>query len=454
MIISKDHHHHHPISTTATTKTTTASNDCDPSVTLSSLSSSLSQQQQQEQCNDVDHNTTIMKHGVVGHGSEMTDHIRHRGRYHPTTVTSTPTTTALSPHQHQQQQQQQQQTQQLEQQEPLIVVSRSPPVQSIDRRRRRRLFMIPRFVSILSYFGIGSNSSSTNTGLRFEISAQSILDAIVDAAHTVLEYFVYFIGPLLIFLALAIISLLAYTFFTIILPMIYRKHIHSSFQYIIIVLHVIWVLFLLVNVLYNYLYCVLTKHSGVTYDTLVREFATVCHIQYPETPEQLQSYRKNYHSLMSLRMKCRQERYQQQQDRQQQQQEQQQSNAHDGVLLTEGRSSSMTTTPNGVNLATATTSLNSNSNTSSTPHSITHTSATTTTPTATATFMTKQQQSPPSNKQQPPIRLWTLMLPYEWGYCSSSHQPKPPRSHYDHVTKQLVLNLDHYCPWMFNVGTL
>lgn len=26
-----------------------------------------------------------------------------------------------------------------------------------------------------------------------------------------------------------------------------------------------------------------------------------------------------------------------------------------------------------------------------------------------------------------------------------------PRAHYDHVTKKLVLNMDHFCPWMFNV---
>lgn len=29
-----------------------------------------------------------------------------------------------------------------------------------------------------------------------------------------------------------------------------------------------------------------------------------------------------------------------------------------------------------------------------------------------------------------------------------SHGPKAPRSHYDHVTHKLVLNMDHYCPWM------
>jgi len=46
---------------------------------------------------------------------------------------------------------------------------------------------------------------------------------------------------------------------------------------------------------------------------------------------------------------------------------------------------------------------------------------------------------------------WVDRGPYEWGYCKRSYAPKAPRSHYDHVTKSLVLNMDHYCPWMFNV---
>ncbi len=50
----------------------------------------------------------------------------------------------------------------------------------------------------------------------------------------------------------------------------------------------------------------------------------------------------------------------------------------------------------------------------------------------------------------PKIHNWQLLSPTEWSYCRFSKQPKPPRSHYDHVTKSLVLNMDHYCPWMFN----
>ncbi|KAJ8599185.1 hypothetical protein CTAYLR_007521 [Chrysophaeum taylorii] len=46
---------------------------------------------------------------------------------------------------------------------------------------------------------------------------------------------------------------------------------------------------------------------------------------------------------------------------------------------------------------------------------------------------------------------WMDRGPFEWGYCKYTHSPKAPRSHYDHVTKKLVLNMDHYCPWMFNV---
>uniref|UniRef100_A0A7S1BUC8 Palmitoyltransferase n=1 Tax=Corethron hystrix TaxID=216773 RepID=A0A7S1BUC8_9STRA len=45
---------------------------------------------------------------------------------------------------------------------------------------------------------------------------------------------------------------------------------------------------------------------------------------------------------------------------------------------------------------------------------------------------------------------WTRLGPTEWGHCTRLDIPKPPRSHYDHITNALVLNMDHYCPWMFN----
>lgn len=41
--------------------------------------------------------------------------------------------------------------------------------------------------------------------------------------------------------------------------------------------------------------------------------------------------------------------------------------------------------------------------------------------------------------------------PYEWVFCRYSRSLKPPRAHFDKVTRQLVLNMDHYCSWLFNV---
>jgi len=40
--------------------------------------------------------------------------------------------------------------------------------------------------------------------------------------------------------------------------------------------------------------------------------------------------------------------------------------------------------------------------------------------------------------------------PYEWTRCRKSGMPKPPRAHFDSVTKRLVIQMDHYCPWLFN----
>ena len=50
----------------------------------------------------------------------------------------------------------------------------------------------------------------------------------------------------------------------------------------------------------------------------------------------------------------------------------------------------------------------------------------------------------------PDDRAWVVQRPEEWGYCPRSGALKPPRAHYCHVRKALVLNMDHYCVWIFN----
>ncbi len=39
---------------------------------------------------------------------------------------------------------------------------------------------------------------------------------------------------------------------------------------------------------------------------------------------------------------------------------------------------------------------------------------------------------------------------YEIGVCRRSGLYKPPRSHFDSMTRRLTLNMDHFCPWVVN----
>ena len=224
-----------------------------------------------------------------------------------------------------------------------------------------------------------------------------------------MEMLVYLIGPLLILLALWIISLLSYAFFTVFLPMLSEKHAASPFRHLILGIHGIWVIYLLVNILFNYYCCVMAKHVGPHYDRVVRELAAETEMMYPETPAQLVEYRHDFEDKMFLRMRRRRAR-----------------EAHQHTNI-----SNTNNTHNG--------------------------------------GMTHRKQAPPlnnkngdktnstSNSPRPPapiVRSWMLLGPLEWGYCNETNQPKPPRSHYDHVTKQLILNLDHFCPWVFNSSEL
>lgn len=68
----------------------------------------------------------------------------------------------------------------------------------------------------------------------------------------------------------------------------------------------------------------------------------------------------------------------------------------------------------------------------------------------TKTTSPEPNATPKKDKTHDPP-MWMLLGPEEWGFCTRSNQPKPPRSHFDGATKQLVLNLDHFCPWTFNV---
>ena len=260
----------------------------------------------------------------------------------------------------------------------------------------------------------------------------------------------YLLGPVLITLAAAIITGLTWLYFTIILPMLAGTNwvltqadwetywMKERGQNDIIVrdthdsgdnnldqdddrstslsqatsillalltpiglLHTSIVAFFLVNILFNYYYCVKTSNSGPSYDSVVRQLAVVTGFHYPETDEELLQCKRNFERKIYERVQRK----------------------RDEVMNNTPRMSAPTTIAN---------SRNNEGDEES------------------QTISTKDTTSNTAAKTLPRIHNWQLLSPIEWGYCRYSSQPKPPRSHYDHVTKGLVLNMDHYCPWMFN----
>jgi DHHC palmitoyltransferase len=231
--------------------------------------------------------------------------------------------------------------------EPLTV--QQQPQQQQPQQQQRPLHQRRRLFAIGSAFRY-----------RFPADRRQLLEWCVDAASGVVEMVVYWLGPILIGLASSIICLMLYVFLTIMLPMMVRKHgSNHPVGPIVIFLHCALVLYLLVQIVFNYYRCVVQKHAGPLYDRVVHELAEAMDFVYPESTEALALHRRNVSDLLKVRIQRQRE---------------------------EGR------------------------------------------------------------------RAWMLQGPFEWGYCTHSNQAKPPRSHYDHVVKALVLNLDHYCPWMFNAG--
>ena len=267
---------------------------------------------------------------------------------------------------------------------------------------------------------------------RFQIRSDRLFDAALDGITWCVEKFVLFLGPILICFATTIIVGLSWTFFTILVPMMIRKHSSTttteetttamtSQVWIVVGMHSGMVLFLLLEICFNYYMCVRTSnsHDPVTnpsYAQVVRELALATHFDYPETTEQVESFRRDFETRLSIRV---QRRHQKAQQIQQQEER---------LRLHETLSAESEGGGGGGDAV-----VKNRKGGSSRPAS----------PITAATHVI------PSPQQ---VRDWMVMAPDEWGYCSKSRQPKPPRAHYDHVSKTLVLCLDHYCPWMFNAS--
>mmetsp|Transcript_11287 Transcript_11287/g.23102 ORF Transcript_11287/g.23102 Transcript_11287/m.23102 type:complete len:542 (-) Transcript_11287:480-2105(-) len=292
---------------------------------------------------------------------------------------------------------------------------------------------------------IGNNRRRTFSvgGMAFSCwQYDRLWDAILDGIQSFVEIIVYLLGPLLIVVALGITSILAYTFFHVMLPMMWEKYENydPNLRLVLISLHCTWVVFLLVNVLFNYFMCVTTRNAGKNYDRAVRELATVTGFIFPETPVQQESWRQEYEDKMTLRIRRRRER---EMDRQQELQDRIDKTYKQQPAAVSTRSDGSNGGGNHDALPDVESGVDPlQTSSSATTNNMTHRKAAQ----SSSASPKKTASAPPSTT----VRRWMLMGPYEWGYCNNSKQPKPPRSHYDHVTKRLVMNLDHYCPWMFN----
>lgn len=240
------------------------------------------------------------------------------------------------------------------------------------------------------------------------------MDAWCGLMHYCVESFVYLLGPVLICLASGIISLLVYTYFTVVKDMLWLYYAGVWYGPYIIHTHTTCVIYLLISVSYNYALCVCTSNiNGKSYNKVMREMAMATGFVFPESPAEVEQFRKDYEDRMVLRMQCRRQRAIDAANRK--------SNA-----ISSGKKNGEAANGDGQvtqrrNAAQGNTSASTNNTTA------------------------VVAVAPPQ-----PVRLWMVMGPLEWGFCNRTQQPKPPRSHYCHVSKGLVFCLDHYCPWMFS----
>jgi hypothetical protein len=105
----------------------------------------------------------------------------------------------------------------------------------------------------------------------------------------------YVVGPVGVVKVLYMTSQLLHTYATILLPMILRKHAGASryYKWTILGLHVSLELYLLVQIFFNYYYCITTKHAGPHRDQVVQEIATLTEFDYPRTAESRAAHQRH-----------------------------------------------------------------------------------------------------------------------------------------------------------------
>ena len=122
--------------------------------------------------------------------------------------------------------------------------------------------------------------------------------------------------------------------------------------------NVTFVVFILIEIIFNYFMCVTTRNNGPSYDKVVRELAESTNFDYPTSPQNLARFRHDFNDKMMLRMRRRQARdAERRQQQQQQHQHQHSSSCNDGNCSINDAAVATTTTT-----TTTTTTLNDDNN--------------------------------------------------------------------------------------------
>ena len=120
--------------------------------------------------------------------------------------------------------------------------------------------------------------------------------------------------------------------------------------------NVTFVVFILIEIIFNYFMCVTTRNNGPSYEKVVRELAESTNFDYPTSPQNLARFRHDFNDKMMLRMRRRQARDAERRQ-QQQQQHQHSSSCNDGNCSINDAAVATTTTT-----TTTTTTLNDDNN--------------------------------------------------------------------------------------------
>mmetsp|Transcript_16416 Transcript_16416/g.33841 ORF Transcript_16416/g.33841 Transcript_16416/m.33841 type:complete len:489 (+) Transcript_16416:102-1568(+) len=277
------------------------------------------------------------------------------------------------------------------------------------------------------------NRTYTLFGIRqLAFTMNDPVDWIIGNCATFAEFFILVLGPLLICFASVIIGGLTWVFFTIYLPMLQfdldQKEASSLRRFVEVGAHIAFVVFVLTEIIFNYYMCVTTRNAGPrsSFDKVVRELAESTNVDYPNTPQEVARFQRDFSDKITIRLRRRRAREAEERERQ---------IAHASCCDSNGNCSSV---PEKISTAPGTSG--------SLGHDEENITLRKNTRQQKPAAKKKNEKAPP----RAPVRSWQLMAPDEWGFCSKTKQAKPPRSHYDNVSKTLVLCLDHYCPWMFN----